>query len=489
VDGHGRRARRKRACGVGRRCAETYAFKRTTGGLLWHHRASCDGGGSAAPAVFGGRVYVFGETSGALVVFDAQTGTVVGSLSSAYYPVFDGSRAFCNMRPALEAIDLPSGASAWTFDGDMQLNLIPFAGGGTVYVASDSGKIFGVDEASGAEVWSTQADSLGGAFPVGGEGILIANLYSGQGVVAYGHVDVPDASVVIGDASIPSAVILASGEDPIGLALGDADVYWTNYSSGQVRSINKNGGQPVTVDDAPGTYPWGIAVDSTRVYWSVPNFYSGGTNAAIMSIPLAGDAATTLASNLDGPRLVVAGSANVYWTSYGPSAVESVPLDGGSVATIASDPQGGAGLAIDATNLYWSTAAGIFKAPLAGGAATSIGPAAAAVAVDATNVYYVTATPNGSGVVALVPIAGGMPTTLASGRTGSLPAVAVDDQNVYWIEGDGTIADGAVAAVPRSGGVVAILVSGLSDPSVIAVDGSGIYFNNSAGGLVEKIPK
>jgi hypothetical protein len=67
--------------------------------------------------------------------------------------------------------------------------------------------------------------------------------------------------------------------------------------------------------------------------------------------------------------------------------------------------------------------------------------------------------------------------------------VAVDDQNVYWIEGDGTIADGAVAAVPRSGGVVAILVSGLSDPSVIAVDGSGIYFNNSAGGLVEKIPK
>jgi hypothetical protein len=36
---------------------------------------------------------------------------------------------------------------------------------------------------------------------------------------------------------------------------------------------------------------------------------------------------------------------------------------------------------------------------------------------------------------------------------------------------------------------VAILVSGLSDPSVIAVDGSGIYFNNSTGGLVEKIPK
>ncbi len=472
-------------------CAETYAFNRTTGGILWHHRPDCDGGDNPAPAVFGDRVYVFGETSGALVVFDAHTGAVVGSLSSAYYPVFEGTRAFCNLRPSLEAIDLPSGVTAWTFDGDMQLNVTPFAGGGTVYVASDSGKIFGVDEVSGAEVWSTQADPTGAAFPVGGEGVLIANLYAEQGVVAYGHVDVPDASVAIGDGSIPSAVILASGEDPTGLALGDTDVYWTNYSSGQVRSINKNGGQPTTINDAPGTYPWGIAVDSTRVYWSVPNFYSGGTNAAIMSIPLAGaTTATTLASNLDGPRLVVAGSADVYWTGSGPGAVEGVPLDGGSVATIANDPHGGAGLAIDAANLYWSTAAGIFKAPLTGGAATNIGPGAAAIAVDATSVYYVTATPNGPGVVGLVPIAGGAPTTLATGRTGSLPAVAVDDQNVYWIEGDGTIAEGAVAAVPKSGGIVAILASGLSDPSVIAVDGSGIYFNHpGGGGLVEKVPK
>ncbi len=103
------------------------------------------------------------------------------------------------------------------------------------------------------------------------------------------------------------------------------------------------------------------------------------------------------------------------------------------------------------------------------------------------DVYYVLETPNGSGLVARVPIAGGTPETLASGRTGNLPAVAVDDRNVYWIEGEGTIEEGAVAAVPKSGGVVAVLVSGLSDPSAIAVDGSGIYFDN--GGLVEKIPK
>jgi hypothetical protein len=68
-------------------------------------------------------------------------------------------------------------------------------------------------------------------------------------------------------------------------------------------------------------------------------------------------------------------------------------------------------------------------------------------------------------VVAFVPIAGGAPTTLASGRIGSLVAVAVDDRNVYWIEGDGTISQGALAAVPKSGGMVSVLASGLSSPS------------------------
>jgi hypothetical protein len=68
--------------------------------------------------------------------------------------------------------------------------------------------------------------------------------------------------------------------------------------------------------------------------------------------------------------------------------------------------------------------------------------------------------------------------------------VAVDGQNVYWIEGEGTIQQGAVAALPKSGGRVAVLASGLSDPSAIVVDDSGIYFTNpAAGGLVEKIAK
>jgi hypothetical protein len=140
--------------------------------------------------------------------------------------------------------------------------------------------------------------------------------------------------------------------------------------------------------------------------------------------------------------------------------------------------------------LYWSAADGLYIAPLTGGSATKLAStSAAALAADGTNVYYVAGSNAGPGVVGFVPLSGGSPTLLASGRIGSLVAVAVDDQNVYWIEGEGTIQRGAVAAVPKAGGQVTVLASGLSDPLAIAVDGSGIYFANTAGGTIGRIPK
>lgn len=474
-------------------CGGTFAFDRTTGAVLWKTGPICDGGGANAPSVFEGRVYVQSpDPTVPLTALDVHTGANLGSFCAFGFPAFDGTLGFCDLRTDLAALDVTTDATQWTFGVGLNLNLTPFAAAGTIFVGADTGKLYGIDEHTGAQVWSTQADPLGAAGPVGGEGTLLAGTYTG-GLVAYRHIDLPDAGVTIGDGGPVTPSILASGEEsPTGLALSPTRVYWTDYGTGLIRSVDKNGGPPVTVDSAPGTYPWGITVDDTNVYWTVPNFYSGGMNPAIMSIPIAGGTASTLAASAGGPELVVVSSTHAYWENDNAVFLQSVPLDGGSVATLANTQGGGGGgLAIDATNVYWSTSAGIFAESLAGGPPTTLTPgAAAALAVDATNIYYVTATSNGSGVVAFVPIAGGTPTTLASGRTGSLVAVAVDAQNVYWIEGEGTIAQGAVAAVPKSGGMVSVLAPGLSDPSAIAVDDSGIYFNNPAGGgNIEKIAK
>jgi hypothetical protein len=179
----------------------------------------------------------------------------------------------------------------------------------------------------------------------------------------------------------------------------------------------------------------------------------------------------------------------VYWRSAGQDAVESVSVHGGPVASFGSEPNGALSVAVDATNLYWCADDGIFQQPLAGGPAITIGTGANAIAVDGTHVYYVASDVNG-GSVARVPIGGGTPTVLATGRLDVVVAVAVDDRNVYWLEGEGTIAQGALAAMPKSGGNVTVLASGLSDPSALVVDDSGIYFNDfAAGGLIKEVPK
>jgi outer membrane protein assembly factor BamB len=184
-------------------CGDLSAFDRSTGSLLWHHLSTCDGFGGV-PMIFDGRAYVAEGVPGAKVdMFDVRTGGLLGSLPCFISPAFDEGQAYCNQRTPLQAFDLTTGTQAWSFGGDRQLNLGPFAAAGTVYVASDTGMMFGVDEATGAQVWSTEVDNLGASsFTVGGEGILLTQLYAGAGVVAYAHVDAPDASVVVGDSKI-----------------------------------------------------------------------------------------------------------------------------------------------------------------------------------------------------------------------------------------------------------------------------------------------
>lgn len=242
--------------------------------------------------------------------------------------------------------------------------------------------MFGIDESTGMQTWSAQADGLGAAGPpVGAEGVLVAVQYSSLGVVAYGHVDLPDASVVLGDGAAPTPVVLASGGGAESLALDGTDVYWTDGVNGEVRKVPKDGGPSIAVYSIANTEPWGVAVDSSRVYWTLPNFALGGTSA-VMSAPLPGGTPTTLVTNVPGPMSIAVSSATVYWATSGQDAIQSVPIEGGSASTVVSDANGASALAVDGNNLYWCNADGIYQEPLAGGTPLKIGPPANALAVE-----------------------------------------------------------------------------------------------------------
>jgi cysteine-rich repeat protein len=75
------------------------------------------------------------------------------------------------------------------------------------------------------------------------------------------------------------------------------------------------------------------------------------------------------------------------------------------------------------------------------------------------------------------------PTTLASGQ--SAWNLAVDSTHVYWTNSNG----GEVMKVPLGGGTPVVLASGQAGPRDIAVDSTHVYWTNESPGEVMKVPK
>jgi von Willebrand factor type D domain/Bacterial Ig-like domain (group 2) len=284
------------------------------------------------------------------------------------------------------------------------------------------------------------------------------------------------------------------------VAVDATSVYWTaNGGFGTIMKAPLGGGTPTTLFggySSPGfqdsrAFPLAMAVDATSVYWT-----NGGGD--VLKIPIAGgNRVTSLAFGQTDAAGLAVDATSVYWTNGGYGTVMKVPIAGGTLTTLASGQYGPAALAVDATCVYWTNNDNtVMKVPIAGGTPTTLasgpssGPLPDAIAVDATSVYWTTSqsylTPAGTysavGAVMKVPIAGGTPTTLASGQGGS--AIAIDATSVYWTNYLG----GTVMKVPIAGGTPTTLASG-QDSYAIAVDATSVYWTNYNSGTVMKIHK
>jgi len=166
----------------------------------------------------------------------------------------------------------------------------------------------------------------------------------------------------------------------------------------------------------------------------------------------------TLASVSGTPDLIALDATSVYWTNLGDTAQDGsvlrVSKTGGPVIQLASTPTP-AGIAVDGTSVYWtSSAAGTVKrVPIAGGLPTPLASQQlepGQIAVDATNVYW--ANWGDPGAIMKAPIVGGPTTVLAPA---SLPfGIAVDDESVYWSQ-----CGGDLKKIPIGGGLPVSLAS------------------------------
>lgn len=230
------------------------------------------------------------------------------------------------------------------------------------------------------------------------------------------------------------------------------------------------------------------------------------------------DNATLAASRLSKPdvNLGLSGSGtggggggaefgSVYWANWAtgafPGSVNTIPSGSSSVTSLAVNQHYPDAIAVYGTNVYWlnrgTTACpnapycgdGSLNAiPLAGGVPTTLASGLDepnSLAVDGTNVYWTDAQ---DGTVKAVPLAGGTVTTLATGQNGP-GSVAVNGTHVYWVDsGDPNLANGSVNEVPLGGGSVTALATGQHLPFALALDGTNVYWTETQAGNVNKIP-
>jgi len=242
---------------------------------------------------------------------------------------------------------------------------------------------------------------------------------------------------------------------------------------------------------AAASNPKGIFVANGFVYYT--NFASGGSDGRVSVVAASGGTPTDLATGLTGPAAIAVSASTVYFTLdpvAGTGGLSSVPTTGGNVTTIQSGVTGATGIAVDATNVYWTNENSgvlVYFVPLAGGTPKQILDFGGALSptglvIATTDVYVPT-----DGAQAAV-LAG---TTSGSTNLAPLDAqttimyadVAVSGATVYATVDDVSPA-GAIVSFPRTGGPAKTIVSGLSHPQRLAIDGTNLYFTDPTGGNV-----
>jgi hypothetical protein len=290
-------------------------------------------------------------------------------------------------------------------------------------------------------------------------------------------------------ASCGTCTVLAAAENPQSLALDSTNVYWTDQGLGAVERVVRTAVQGTGTPLVSGlTGPLIISSASGWLVWSLTG--SGSGQGTVYQLSTSSSTPTKPGTSLILPWGVAVDGINAYWVaSNGPGAgavVQSSALANPSASIVgtefADDTPGG--LAVNANNLFFAASSSsgggdVFQIPIASfaGTPTSVWNTTTGhpqdVALDSNNLYWVD---QGGGVVYSEPLGGGAATTLASGLK-SPSHLAVDSTNVYVANtGAGTILE-----IPIAGGSTVTLASGLDSPLGIAVDNSKsvVYFTTT----------
>jgi outer membrane protein assembly factor BamB len=125
--------------------------------VLWEDELGCGSANAKAPVYHDGIVYFVALILGGAML-DSTNGAYLGSFAADQPPAFwqGGGKRFemAVVDGNLFAVDLKTGNVAWDFAGDGQLCSAPLVMNDFVAIGSQSGELYLVDAATGAEQWS-----------------------------------------------------------------------------------------------------------------------------------------------------------------------------------------------------------------------------------------------------------------------------------------------------------------------------------------------
>jgi hypothetical protein len=297
-----------------------------------------------------------------------------------------------------------------------------------------------------------------------------------------------------GTMSCDGPCVLATGLDfPFEVTSDDQNVYWTEFgdqqaafTNGSVKGCPISGcGSGPTIYASALTNPRGIASDGTHIYFGTASFMA--VTGAIWSCPVAGcNGSPTKLSDAEVPYGIAVDSTQVYWADFFDDTVHRVSKAGGSAAVLLFDGGGlateGEEIAADSAFLYFSDGSGdVYKLPIGGGDPIQMAwwgyGGGWPVRIDSTSVYY--GRLGGVSVMSKDATDGGA--FIVSDLQDPL-GIALDPPTgrLYWADyGSGTGKDGTIGRVGTDGSGRTLIASSQVNVEDITIAGNYVFWISS----------
>ncbi len=263
-----------------------------------------------------------------------------------------------------------------------------------------------------------------------------------------------------------------------------ADAYWIDENS--LNRVALVGGSVSSL--AKGLYlPRDFVLTTDSAVWLQESCCASPVKGLIRKVPLAGGSIATLSNTVVGPQRLANTIDSILWAEgdsfIGNARIARIKVSTGTIETmIAGVMSDLAPITVDAANVYVADKNTVKKIRLNDGKLIRLAIASDEIADIVTDGKFVYWVEKFLSVVRKVPVNGGGITTLSNQFIGHAGRMRLDTENVYWMGNFDTL-----FKVPKLGGKMTTLASGLPFISDFAVDGKSLFFSENDTGNIRKM--